>query len=107
MTKWYGTIGYAEQVENVPGVWADKITEKKYYGELLSTSRKLQTTDKLNDDINIVNELSIIADPFANQNFYSMKYVEIMGAKWKISDVKVAFPRLILTIGGIYNVEST
>ena len=76
-----------------------------YYGELIRNTRRLQTTDQLNDNINVANEISIVADPFANENFHSMRYVEFMGAKWKISNVEVQYPRLILTIGGVYNAQ--
>ncbi len=103
MAKFYGVIGYAETVEIKPGVWKEQITEKTYYGELVRNTRRLQTTDQLNDNINVANEISIVADPFANQNFHSMRYVEFMGAKWKITNVEVQYPRLILTIGGVYN----
>lgn len=103
MGKWYGPIGYAETVEVKPGVWKDQITERKYSGELLQYSRNLQPSENLNDNINVANKISIIADPFAYQNFHSMKYVEFMGARWKISRVEVQYPRLILTIGGVYN----
>lgn len=103
MAKFYGSIGYAELVEVNPGIWEEKITERKYYGDLIRNTRRLQTSDKLNDDINILNEISIVADPYANQNFHSMRYVEFMGAKWKINNVEVLYPRLILTIGGVYN----
>lgn len=103
MSKWYGPIGYAESVETRPGVWKDKITERMYSGELVRNTRRLQSSDTLNDDINVANEISIVADPFANQNFHSMKYVEFMGTKWKITNVEVRYPRLILTIGGVYN----
>lgn len=103
MAKWFGKIGFAETVEIRPGIWEEQITERNYYGDLVRNTRRLQSTDKLNDDIDISNEISIIADPYANQNFYSMRYVEFMGAKWKISNVEVSFPRLTLTIGGLYN----
>lgn len=103
MAKFYGSIGYAELVEVNPGIWEEKITERKYYGDLIRNTRRLQTSDKLNDDINISNEISIVADPYANQNFHSMRYVEFMGTKWKINNVEVLYPRLILTIGGVYN----
>ena len=103
MAKFYGSIGYAELVEVNPGIWEEKITERKYYGDLIRNTRRLQTSDKLNYDINISNEISIVADPYANQNFHSMRYVEFMGAKWKINNVEVLYPRLILTIGGVYN----
>lgn len=104
MAKFYGAIGYAEHVKTSPGVWEDRITEYKYSGELINnTSSRLQTGDGLNDDINITNKISILADPFAQKNFHLMKYVEFMGTKWKITDVTVQYPRLILTTGGEYN----
>lgn len=103
MAKYYGVIGYAETVETAPGVYEERITERNYYGELVRNTRRLQTSDQINDNINIANEISIIADPFATQNFYAMRYIEFMGAKWKITNVEVRYPRLILTIGGLYN----
>ena len=103
MAKFYGAVGYAVTEENTPGVWEEHIVERMYYGELIRNTRKLQTTEHLNDDINISNEISILADPFAYANFHSMRYVEFMGAKWKIMSVEVLYPRLILTVGGVYN----
>lgn len=104
MAKWYGVIGYAETVETKPGVWKEQITERNYFGDMIRNTRRLQTADKLNDDINITNELSILADPYAFANFHSMRYAEFMGTKWKISNVDASQrPRLILTLGGVYN----
>ena len=103
MAKWCGIIGYAEQVETTPGVWSEQISERKYYGDVIRNNRRLQSAGKLNDDINVGNEISIIADPFANNNFHSMRYVEFMGTKWKVTTVDVQYPRLILSLGGIYN----
>ena len=103
MAKWYGSIGYANTVETRPGVWEEQITERQYYGDWTRNSRRLQTaSDQINDDINISNELSIVADPYAINNFHSMRYVVYMDAKWKISSVEVKYPRLILTPGGLY-----
>lgn len=103
MAKWFGAIGFAEMIETVPGVWKEKIVPHNYYGDLIQNTRRLQSADQLNDNINVANEISIVADPFANENFHSMRYVEFMGAKWKISNVRVQYPRLILTVGGLYN----
>lgn len=103
MAKFYGKIGYAESKETTPGIWKEQIIEREYRGDLIRNTRRMQTAETLNDDINISNEISIVADPYANQNFHSMRYVEFMGAKWKISNVDVQYPRLILSIGGIYN----
>ncbi len=103
MAKFYGVIGYSETVETEPGVWEDRITERSYQGDLIRNTRRLQSSGGINDDVNISNEISILADPFAYQNFHAMRYVEFMGAKWKISNVEVQYPRLILSLGGVYN----
>jgi hypothetical protein len=105
MAKFYGSIGYADTVETSPGVWVDRITERNYFGDLVKNTRRLQTGDQLNDDITVSNEIHIVADPYAIANFHSMRYVEFMGARWKISNVEVRHPRLILTVGGLYNGE--
>lgn len=104
MAKWYGNIGYAETVEIEPGLWEETITERPYYGDTVrNLGSKLQNSGGVNDNINLVNCISIVADPFANENFYAMRYIEFKGTKWKISDVEVQYPRLILTMGGVYN----
>lgn len=103
MAKFYGPIGYAESVETKPGVWEDQIIERYYRGDLIRNNHRLQSTDQVNDDISISNEISIVADPFANGNFHKMRYIGFLGAKWKISNVDVQYPRLILTLGGVYN----
>lgn len=103
MAKWFGIIGFAETVETKPGVWEERITEVNYYGDVMRDSRMLQTADQINDNVNIANKISIVADPFAIQHFHNMRYAVYMGAKWKVSTVEVQRPRLILTIGGLYN----
>ena len=103
MSKWYGVIGYAETVETDPGVWEEKITERTYYGDTIRNTRLLQNAGGVNDNINIANQFSIVADPYATNNFHSMRYIEFMGTKWKITNVEVQYPRLILTVGGLYN----
>ena len=105
MAKWFGAIGFAETVETNPGVWTEQITEVNYYGDVMRDSRTLQTTDQLNDNVNIANKISIVADPFAIQHFHNMRYAVYMGAKWKVSTVEVQRTRLILTIGGLWNGE--
>ena len=105
MAKYYGKVGYATSEEVKPGVWKKRITEREYFGDVIRNTRRLQSSGNLNDNIIVSNEISIVADPFANENFHSMLYVEFMGVKWKISNVEVQYPRLILTIGEVYNGE--
>ena len=103
MSKFYGEIGYAVTKETAPGVYTETVEKRNYYGDLLRNSRAMQSSGQVNDNINISNEISIVADPFAMENFHSMLYVNYMGANWKVSNVEVKYPRLILTIGGVYN----
>lgn len=103
MAKYYGKIGYAETVETKPGIWEEQITVHNHYGDVIKNSRRLQSVDNVNDNVTINNHLSIVADPYAMNNFHSMRYAEFMGTKWKISNVEVQYPRLILILGGLYN----
>lgn len=103
MAKWAGKIGFATQTETKPGVWEDVIEERSYKGDSLQTSFQHQPTDQLNDNISIVNKLSIVADPHAFTRVHMMRYATYMGVKWKIGKVEVLSPRLILTLGGEYN----
>ena len=104
MAKYCGVVGFAVTKETSPGIWMDQITERTYSGDLVRNSSKWVTSsDSTNDNLNINNQISIIADPFAYQNFHTMKYVEFMGTKWKITSVEPQYPRLILSVGGVYN----
>lgn len=103
MAKFYGEIGYGESVETAPGVWEDVIVEYKYYGDVLRNTRQLNTGENLNSDISVGNSISIVADAYANEHFFAIRYIKWMGALWKITNVEVKSPRLILTVGGVYN----
>lgn len=105
MARFYGKVGFAISTEIRPGVWEDVVTERPYYGDVTRNSKRNESGDRILDNLNITNEISIIADPFANENFHHMIYVEFMGALWKISTIAVQRPRLILTVGGVYNGE--
>lgn len=103
MSKFVGAIGYAQTVKTAPGVWTERIVEYPCCGDVLRCSRQRQSGDKVNDDINISNQLSIIDDGYCSTHIGSIRYVIWMGAKWKVTDVAFQRPRLILTVGGVYN----
>lgn len=104
MSKWFGKIGYDISEEVEPGIWSG-VSERKYYGDVLRNTKRIQNVSEINDGVSISNQISILADPFAYENFHKMLYVEFMGAKWKITEVEVQYPRLILNVGGAYNGE--
>ena len=107
MAKYYGKIGYERMVESTPGVWTPVTTVKSYYGDVYKQTRRLDGGQQVNDNINISNQFSIVADPYAYDNFRWIRYVELMGAKWKITNVEVQYPRLLLSVGGLYNGSQT
>ena len=103
MAKFHGIIGFIKTEETRPGIWDEQVTERTYYGDVNRISRRSESSGNLNDNINISNQISIIADPYARDNFHSIKYVEFMGTKWKISNLTVEHPRMTLDLGGLYN----
>lgn len=103
MGKFYGPVGYVESTESSPGVWDEIPTEKNYSGDILKNTKRWQAGENLNDDLTINNLFSILSDPYADQNFHKIRYIKWMGACWKVTSVEVQRPRLILTIGGVYN----
>ena len=107
MNKYYGSVGYAIMVEKDIDVWAPEIIERQYAGDVLKNTRKWVGSEHLNDDLVINNRISIIADPYAYNNFHSIKYATFMGTKWKVTNVEVAYPRLILDLGGVFNEQQS
>lgn len=93
--------------ETAPSVWTEELVERPYYGDIIKNVRRYQESSHLNDNLNVSNTISIVADPFALQNFHSLRYVNFMCADWKVTDVEVQYPRLILTLGGVYNGNKT
>ena len=107
MAKFYGNIGFFETKDNGNGVWKQQITDRPYYGDFMRQISQNQNSGNVNDDININHSISIVADPYANENYQHIRYVDINGTKWKVSSIEVQYPRLILSVGGVYNEEST
>jgi hypothetical protein len=103
MAKFYGEIGYGATEQKSPGVWDDVITEHTYRGDVIRNSRGLQEGEKVNDDISVDHSISIVADAYAREHFFAIRYVRWAGTLWKVSNVEVQSPRLILRLGGVYN----
>lgn len=104
MPKYYGEIGYAEPKQTAPGVISEGIVERKYRGDILTNKRRLDTNpDSVNDTISVSNRISIIADAYAYEHFFAIRYVRWVNTYWKVNEVEVKRPRLILTLGGVWN----
>ena len=103
MAKFYDVIGYGRSTEVRPGVWEDVITERKYYGDVTRSARKMSEGEGLNNDISVQNTFSLVADAYAYEHIFEMRYIRWMGQYWKVTDVEVKRPRLQLRVGGVYN----
>lgn len=113
MARFCGKIGFTRTVEQkvpvngVPvgnGVWEEQTVERTYYGDVTRNTRRWeQVSDRINDDLRVNNTISVVSDGYLNENLYAMKYVILSGVKWKITNVEIQRPRVILTLGGVYN----
>lgn len=106
MAKFCGVVGYHYYDESEPFRSIEKIAEREYFGDVLQFKRRWENTEYQNDTFNVDNKISIVADPFAYEHFHSIRYVQWMGVKWRVTNIEVQYPRLILTIGGVYNEDS-
>ena len=105
MAKFFGTIGFSETIETTPGVWEPKVTKRKYFGDIIDQSRRRDMPTNINDDLTVNVQISIVADPYAMNHYFSISFIEFSGSLWKVVNVTPQYPRLILTLGGVYNGE--
>src|SRR5690606_8677246 len=105
MARFYGAVGYGITVEDPPasGIWKDQISEISYFGDVVRNIRRLEEVDTLNDDIKVNTSISIVADQHAIEHFHLIKYVKWAGAVWTVTSVESKPPRLILSLGSVYN----
>jgi hypothetical protein len=103
MARFFGEVGYGRSVESKPGVWVDEMTEYSYSGDVIRNARNLEVGDRVNNDISVSNSISVVADEYAFEHFFNIKYVRWAGVLWTVTSVEVRSPRLILTLGSVYN----
>ena len=102
--RFHGRVGYRDTVEIKPGLFEEAIVYKEYYGDVLRNNKKDYQGSKINSDIQVSNQISIVADPYALGHFFNLKCVEWQGTLWSVTDVDASQPpRLILSLGGVYN----
>lgn len=103
MARYAGLVGYGEQVETAPGVWTTVNKSHMMNGNLIRQNADIRESDKVNDDITLNHRVSLIGDAYAFDNYFNMKWIDIDGRKWKVSSVEVQRPRLIVSLGGLWN----
>lgn len=104
MAKWYGKIGFTVTEEIEPGVWVpSELVTREYFGDVISNQWMRQNSGEVNDNIKISNQISIVADPYAVNHVSSMTWIEFSNEKWKVSKVDVQYPRLVISLGEVWN----
>lgn len=103
MAKYHGKVGFVTFKEKTPGVDVETPVEREYFGDVYRNTKRWGKGSDINPDLTVNNQISIVADQYARDNLYAIRYVSWMGTLWSISNVDVQHPRLILTIGEVYN----
>lgn len=103
MSKWSGVVGFETQVETKPGIWSKSIKERTYFGDVMKHRLSVQQSTSINGRLTMSNEILILADPFANNNFFDIRYATYMGRKWCVSSIEIEYPRIRLQLGEMYN----
>lgn len=103
MAKYHGKIGFVTFVEIAPGVDQEKAHEIDYRGDVIRNARRLQNGEGVNDNVTLNNQISIVADAYATAHYFAIRYATLNGARWKVTNVEVQRPRLVLTLGEVYN----
>ena len=108
MAKFFGIVGFAADViegegENEGIAIEAPVIERQYYGDFVQMNRRYENGKDINDDLQLNVRVSILADDYLNEHLRAIKYIDLNGALWKVTNVEPARPRLILSIGGLYN----
>lgn len=102
--NWYGEIAFNNQVETEPGIYENKPVKRYYYGDLTRDSKRDQLQG-INPDIVLVNQLTIVADPYLQNSFHDILYVTLNKTKWRVSSVEETYPTITLHFGQLYKEE--
>lgn len=107
--KFSGKAGFRiDDVEIEPGVYKPQVVVKAIKGSVVSNSYQHQNSDKSTiDNVRITNQLSIVANQFLNKHITNLMYVEFQGVKWKVESFDIQPPRVVVSLGGVYNEQST
>jgi hypothetical protein len=103
MARFYGRVGFGISTETKPGVWSDVMVEHSFYGDVVQNRRILAQGDDVNKNLSVGNSISLVANAYAREHFFAIKYVEWQGVLWTVTDVAVEHPRLVLQLGEVYN----
>lgn len=103
MAKFSGLVGYVTQSEIRPGVWSSVENARSMRGDIIRQSSNSQNDDKVNSDISLGHRVSLVGDAYSFGNYYDIKWIDVHGKKWEVSSVEIQRPRIIVSLGGVWN----
>lgn len=103
MARFAGLVGFVHTVRQRPGVSQEVVTEKgPYYGDVKRAARQLTPGVNVNPELSTTNTIEIVADDYASENIFAIRFVEWAGTAWIVVEATVQRPRLLLRLGGVY-----
>lgn len=102
MNRFYGRIGFVKTEELSPGKFGEKVEERKYYGEFLSSGYDRDYNQAIIPNINLNNRISLLTDQYAFENAEYIAYIVIAKTKWAVRGILFEGRRCICTLKGIY-----
>lgn len=103
MARFSGLVGYVIQQETTPGVWTPVENPRKMKGDIIRQSSTNSSSGNLNDDVTLNHRISLIGDAYAFDNYFNIKWVKIDTMKWKVVNIEIERPRIIVSLGGVWN----
>jgi len=103
MARFFGIVGYGYSEETGTDIFEDVIVEIEYYGDIQKQRRRISEGESISDELTLNHSISIVADEYANNHYQAIKFVEVAGTPWTVDSVEVVSPRLLLTLGKVYN----
>lgn len=103
MAKFHGAIGFVRTEETSPGIWVETKTERTYVGDLIREVNHLRQNGSVNPNLDVTNRISVLCDTYATENLEHIRYVVLNGSSWSVGSIEINYPRIILSIRGVYN----
>ena len=102
--KFSGMVGYKVQEEVAPGIWQNRIVERKAIGDVIQTAWHSQAAaSTINDNAKLNVQIEIVADAYAWAHYGDIVYVTYENSKWNVSAIQIRRPRIILNFGSLYS----
>ena len=99
-------MGQVEDPQH-PGVFSDSMKEIPVTGLLLREGQyPNRSVEGTATNVALQNRISIVMDSRIEKHIFNIRWATFEGVKFAVTSIEVKRPRIVLTLGGVYN-EST